>query len=113
MEYTDYPRSITLKSAQQFVDYLKEGWTTAFSDASVTNMRYTEGADKSIAQFEGSGTNDGTLGPLPATGRTMSMPFCEIIDLPTAPAGWLAGSCTTTRSRCSSSSATCRPRGSK
>lgn len=70
---------MTTKSAQQFVDYLRGGWTTAFSDATVTNVRYAETADRSIAQFDGTGTNDGPLGPMPATGKSMNMPFCEIM----------------------------------
>jgi Ketosteroid isomerase-related protein len=78
-EYIDHPRGMTTKSAQQFVDYLKGGWTSAFSDATVTNGRYIETADRSIAQFDGTGTNDGPLGPMPATGKSMNMPFCEIM----------------------------------
>lgn len=78
-EYTDHARSMTTKTAGQFVDYLKGGWVTAFSDAAVTNARYTETADRSIAQFDGAGTNDGPLGPMPATGKSLNMPLCEIM----------------------------------
>jgi steroid delta-isomerase-like uncharacterized protein len=78
-EYTDHPRSATTKNAQQFVDYLRGGWTAVFSDAAVTNARYTEGGDRTIAQFDGAGTNDGAVGALPATGKTMNMPFCEVM----------------------------------
>ena len=42
-------------------------------------MRYTATEDRSIAQFDGVGTNDGPLDSLPATGRTMNLPFCEIM----------------------------------
>lgn len=84
IEYVDHPRGATLKSAQQFLDYLKDGWATAFSDAAVTNARYTESNDTSIAQFDGTGTNDGQLGPTPPTGRTMNMPFCEIMTYDSA-----------------------------
>lgn len=84
VEYVDHPRGMTVKGAAQFVDYLRSGWVTAFSDAAVTNAGYTDGADtggagRSIAQFAGTGTNDGALGPMPATGRSMNMPFCEIM----------------------------------
>ena len=78
-EYVDHPRGMTVKGAAQFVDYLRAGWVTAFSDAAVTNVRYTEGPERSIAQFDATGTNDGALGPMPATGRSMNMPFCEIM----------------------------------
>jgi steroid delta-isomerase-like uncharacterized protein len=79
VEYTDHPRSTTTKNPQQFVEYLKGGWVTGFSDATVSNVRYTEGGDRTIAQFDGTGVNDGPLGPMPATGKTMSMPFCEVM----------------------------------
>ncbi|MDQ4115645.1 MAG: ester cyclase [Actinomycetota bacterium] len=78
-EYLDHPRGLTVKGAAQFVDYLRSGWVTAFSDAAVTDVRYTDAAERSIAQFAGTGTNDGALGPMPATGRSMNMPFCEIM----------------------------------
>lgn len=79
VEYVDHPRGMTVKGAAQFVDYLRSGWVTAFSDAAVTNVRYTEAPQRSVAQFDGTGTNDGALGPLPATGRAMNMPFCEVM----------------------------------
>ena len=79
IEYTDHPRSTTTKNPQEFVDYLTGGWVTAFSDATVSNARYAEGGDQTIAQFDGTGTNDGPLGPMPATGKTMNMPFCEVM----------------------------------
>ena len=79
--YVDQPRGITVKSARDFVDYLKGGWTTSFSDAAVTNPRYTDTADGTIARFEGRGINDGPLGDLPATGRQMILPLCEVMTL--------------------------------
>lgn len=79
VEYIDHPRGVTVKGAPGFVEYLRTGWATAFSDAAVTNVRYTATEDRSIAQFDGVGTNDGPLGSLPATGRTMNLPFCEIM----------------------------------
>lgn len=78
-EYVDHPRGVTLKGPQQVVEYLRSGWATAFSDAQVTRARYADAGDRSVAQFEGSGTNDGPLGPLPASGRTMHMSFCEVL----------------------------------
>jgi hypothetical protein len=68
-----------LRPAPGFVEYLRTGWMTAFSDAAVTKLRYTATEDRSIAQFDGVGTNNGPLGPMPATGRTTNLPFCEIM----------------------------------
>ena len=79
-EYIDHARGMTMKNPQQFIDYLRGGWTTAFSDATVASARYIETADRSIAQFNGTGTNDGPLGRMAASGRTMNLPFCEIVS---------------------------------
>jgi steroid delta-isomerase-like uncharacterized protein len=79
-EYVDHARGITAKGPGQFVDYLRGGWTTAFSDATVANARYSASADRSVAQFDGSGRNDGPLGPMPATGRSLNLPMCEIMS---------------------------------
>lgn len=77
--YTDVPRGITVKGPQQIVDHLKGGWATAFSDAAVTGAHYIDGGDHTVAQFTGTGTNDGPLGPMPASGRRMALPFCEVL----------------------------------
>jgi steroid delta-isomerase-like uncharacterized protein len=76
--YTDHPRNITTKSPVEFVDWLK-GWVEAFSDAKVDEVRYIDGGDHTVAIFQGRGTNDGPLGPLPASGRRMDMPYCEVL----------------------------------
>lgn len=52
-EYTDVARNITLKGREQFIHYLRSGWTTAFSDVAATNARYTEAGDTSVARFNG------------------------------------------------------------
>lgn len=76
--YTDVARDLTLKSPAEFRDWLGE-WTSAFSDAAVTDAEYIDGGDWVIARFIGRGTNDGSLGPLPATGHRMSLHFCEVV----------------------------------
>ncbi|HZD67168.1 MAG TPA: ester cyclase [Acidimicrobiales bacterium] len=79
-EYTDQARGVTVKGPVEFVDYLQTGWIAAFSDARVTETRYTDGGDRTVTQFVGTGTNDGSLGPMPATGNKMIVPFCEILE---------------------------------
>jgi hypothetical protein len=46
------------------------------SNATVTEPVYIDGGDVVVAQFIGTGTSDGPLGPLPATGKQMKLPFC-------------------------------------
>jgi len=79
-EFVDHPRGVTTKGTAQFIDYLRGGWATAFSDAAATNARYLDAGDTTVAQFNGTGVNDGPLGPMPATGRSMNLPFCEILS---------------------------------
>ena len=50
----------------------------AFSDARVTDARVIDGGDATVLLFTGTGTNDGPLGSLPATGRTVNLSFCEV-----------------------------------
>jgi steroid delta-isomerase-like uncharacterized protein len=78
-EFTDEARGITVKGPQQAVEF-EQGWVTAFSDAAITSPRISDGDSTTVVQFTGRGTNDGPLGPLPASGRPVSMPFCEVRD---------------------------------
>ncbi len=68
-QYTDHARRVTLKSPQDLVDYLRANWVAAFSDAAITDIVYIDAGDHVIAQFTGTGTNDGAFGPMPRTGR--------------------------------------------
>ncbi len=76
--YTDHPRSITVKSGQEFVSWAQE-WATAFSDSAITEPTYLDAGDFTVCTFTGVGTNDGPLGPLPASGQRVSFPLCEIL----------------------------------
>jgi steroid delta-isomerase-like uncharacterized protein len=76
--YTDHPRGLTLKGPDQFIGWLQE-WVSAFSDGHVGEVRYIDGGTTSVAQFRGTGTQDGPAGPLPASGKRMDVPFCEIL----------------------------------
>ena len=68
-----------MTSRDAFIEYLK-GWTTAMSDATPGEpKRYLEVDGFSVSLFTGQGDNDGPFGELPATGRRMSLPFCELL----------------------------------
>lgn len=77
--YTDQARGVVLKGPQQLVDYLRSNWVASFSDAAITEVGYIDAGNQVIAQFTGTGTNDGAFGPMPRTGRRISTPFCEIM----------------------------------
>jgi steroid delta-isomerase-like uncharacterized protein len=76
-EFVDQARSVTAKGRQQCLEYM-QGWVTAFPDGQITSPRITDAGSRTVSQHIGSGTNDGPLGPLPASGRQVSLPFCEV-----------------------------------
>ena len=76
--YVDHPRGITIKTRDEFVEWVTE-WADAFSDGRITEPRYLDAGDTSVAMFRALGTNDGPLGFLPATGRSWTGDFCEYL----------------------------------
>lgn len=76
-EYVDQARGVTMKG-RDGVREAELGWVSAFSNGMITNARVVDGGTTTVLLFTGSGTNDGALGPMPATGRQVSMPFCEV-----------------------------------
>lgn len=76
--FEDLARHLTLKTGGEFVDYLR-GWTAMSSDVTPSEATYYEGADHSVALFHGRGVHDGPMGDLPATGRSIDVPFCEVL----------------------------------
>ena len=76
-EYVDQARNITVKGRDQIREF-EQSWVTAFSDGVISDAHVIDGGSATVLRFTGSGTNDGPLGPLPPTGRHLSMRFCEI-----------------------------------
>ena len=76
--YHDRARNVTFQGHAGFREFM-EGWVTAFSNAEVRDVTYIDAGDTVVAQFTGVGTNDGPLGPFTRTGKTLKLPFCEIM----------------------------------
>jgi steroid delta-isomerase-like uncharacterized protein len=76
--YRDHARALTLNNRDKFREWT-EAWAKAFSDGRITEPEYIDAGDIVVAQFTAEGTNDGPFGSLKATGRRMSLPFCEIV----------------------------------
>ncbi len=77
--YKDHPRGLSIKSREEFKDYIA-AWAQAFPDGKITEVeRDHDAGDTSVAQFTLRATNDGPFGPFPATGRSVSVPLCEIL----------------------------------
>ena len=83
-EYTDWARGVVLKGPQELVDYIRANWVASFSDIAITETCYIDACDQVVAQFTGTGTNDGAFGPMPRTGRRIYTRFCEIMRFNTA-----------------------------
>ena len=78
MSYTDHARDITAKDSQAWMDWLKD-WPKMLSDASINEPTYYDAGNTTVCVFTGRGTNDGPLGPFPASGQRLSWPLCEVI----------------------------------
>ena len=53
-------------------------WATAFPDGKIEDVRFIDGGDAVAMHFVGHGKNDGPVGPLPATGKTIALPYCSV-----------------------------------
>ena len=76
--YVDHARNLTLNGAEEFRVWV-EAWARAIPDGRIIEAQYIDAGDTVIAQFTAEGTNDGPLGPFPATGNRLSLQFCEIV----------------------------------
>lgn len=78
VSYTDQARGQPLKSPDEIVAW-QQAWVTAFSDAEIGDADYIDAGEWTVCHFMGRGTNDGPLGPLPASGRRAAVPMAEIL----------------------------------
>ena len=75
----DHARNETLKGRAA----VKENWSmwaTAFPNGKIEDVRYVDGGDTVAMHFVGHGTNDGKLGPMPPTGKSITLPFCSVFS---------------------------------
>ncbi|MGH3497083.1 MAG: ester cyclase [Nocardioidaceae bacterium] len=76
--WTEHPQSRTFTTPRKFTDEFLAGWVQASSDIRIVDARYIDGGETVVCTFTGVGTQDGPLGPFPATGRAFSLPLCEM-----------------------------------
>ena len=67
------------EGADAFTDDYSKPWAEAFSDANRSEPHFYDAGDTVIVEIIGRGTNDGPLGPMPATGRHVDLPYCEVL----------------------------------
>ena len=71
-------RGVRHEGPDAFASTYSKPWTDAFSDGRITEPVYHDAGDTVVTEFVGVGTNDGALGPMPATGRSVVLPYAEI-----------------------------------
>jgi steroid delta-isomerase-like uncharacterized protein len=76
--YTDHARNLVLKGSDEATEWLA-AWKSAFSDARIGSAAYLDAGEWTIARFRGIGRNDGPFAGLPATGKQLDSPFCELM----------------------------------
>ncbi len=80
VRFVDHARGLSMAGRDEFFAWLHE-WTGGMSDAKVDDVEYLDAGTHSICRFNGTGTNDGPMGPVNATGRAVAIEFCEIVEV--------------------------------
>jgi steroid delta-isomerase-like uncharacterized protein len=76
--WTDHAQGRTFRTPQEFRDDFLPGWVRASSDIRITQPRYLDAGQTVVCTFTVVGTQDGPLGPFPATGKEFVLPLCEL-----------------------------------
>jgi steroid delta-isomerase-like uncharacterized protein len=75
---TDHPNGETAKGPAEIAAYLSQ-FVAAMSDLRFTVSEAIDAGDTVVIQATGEGTQDGALGPFPASGRRATVPICNVI----------------------------------
>jgi steroid delta-isomerase-like uncharacterized protein len=76
--WTDHAQGRTFRTPPEFTDDFLPGWIRASSDIRITGPRYFDAGPTVVCTFTVTGTHDGPLGPLPASGKEFTLPLCEM-----------------------------------
>jgi len=60
---------------------INQGFATGMSDAHIEIVRSQSAGNIAVTEFTGSGTHDGDLMGIPASGKKLSMPVCNVIEV--------------------------------
>ena len=84
VELLNVPLGATLHGPEGFRQYV-QGWATAFPDSRVEVTNIVASEEGAVIEFRGRGTHTGPLsgptGEIPATGRSVDIPFCDVIQI--------------------------------
>lgn len=84
IELLNVPLGVTLHGPEGYRQSI-QAWATAFSDSQVEVTNIVAGEEGAVIEFRGRGTHTGPLngpaGEIPATGRSVDIPFCEVMQI--------------------------------
>lgn len=74
---TDHSMGATFGGQDEFAQWQRDfvAWS---SDTQIVNAEYIEADDYAIAMYQTVGTQDGPMGPFPASGESFSLDVCEV-----------------------------------
>ena len=78
----DHPRTTTVSTRSGIREWI-EAWATACSDATAGVTATVSSPNGAVVEGTYAGTNDGPFGPMPATGRSVSVPFAIVMEFDT------------------------------
>jgi hypothetical protein len=78
ISWTDRARSVTFTTPQEFKNVFLAGWVQSSTDIRIKDPRYVDAGQTVLCTFDVVGTNDGPLGPFPATNKEFCLPLCEM-----------------------------------
>jgi steroid delta-isomerase-like uncharacterized protein len=76
--WTDHTQGRTFRTPTEFRDDFLTGWIRSSTDIRITEPRYINADQTVVCTFTVEGTQDGPLGPIPATGKAFALPLCEM-----------------------------------
>lgn len=76
--WTDHAQGRTFNTPTEFQDDFLAGWIVSSSDIMITGPRYIDAGQTVVCTFTVVGTQNGPLGPFPATGKKFSLALCEM-----------------------------------
>ena len=79
----DHPRHTTLTAPSDIRGWM-ESWVIACDDSTAGAKATVSSPNGAVIEGTYAGTNTGPIGPLPASGRTVSMPFAVVFGCDTA-----------------------------
>jgi hypothetical protein len=73
----DHGRGIRVEGREAFAGWMK-GFFEMASDVQLVDRTYVDGGAHVTAMFRATGTQDGPIGPFPASGKLFTLDVCEV-----------------------------------